>query len=115
MDGDGNILVVDRGNSRVQRFTPNGEFIDKLEDVGTGPGRFSVPTSISLDSDGYMYISNTQSNRVQRLRPEGAFLNFVGRDTLTSPHGTAFDSTGAFYVADTGNHLVRKFLVEESP
>ena len=92
-----------------------GDFLDKLEDSGSGASLFGVPTSISLDSDGNWYISNFRSNRVQQFSAAGEFLNFVGRDTLAGLHGTAFDSTGAFYVTDTGNHVVRKFRVEESP
>ena len=106
---------MDRGNSRIQRFTSTGDFLGKLEDSGSGASRFGVPTSISLDSDGNWYISNFRSNRVQQFSAAGEFLNFVGRDTLAGPHGTAFDSTGAFYVTDTGNHVIRKFRVEESP
>ena len=115
VDGDGNIFVVDRGNSRIQRFTPSGEFLDKIEDAGTGPSRFGVPTSITLDPAGNLYISYFRSNRVQQFSAGGEFLRFVGRDTLAGPHGTAFDSTGAFYVTDTGNNVVRKFRVADSP
>ena len=52
---------------------------------------------------------------MQQFSAGGEFLRFVGRDTLAGPHGTAFDSTGAFYVTDTGNNVVRKFRVADSP
>ena len=33
----------------------------------------------------------------------------VAPGTFNGPHGLAFDNTGALYVADTGNDVIRKF------
>jgi len=115
IDSSDNVYVTEFRGDRVRKFTPGGKFLDKLENIGSGPGRVGVPTSISLDSAGNMYISNFGSNRVQQFSAGSEFLNLVGRDTLAGPHGAAFDSTGAFYVADTGNNVVRKFQVAENP
>jgi hypothetical protein len=40
-------------------------------------------------------------------------LSEVEPGVLSNPHGMAFDSTGAFYLADTGNGVVRKLRVAE--
>ena len=47
LDSSGDVYVVDRNNARIQKFDPNGNFIDKwsmgsLSPVGIGP---SLPTS----------------------------------------------------------------------
>ena len=114
IDGEGNVFVVDRGNHRVQVFSPLGEFVQKFDRPGTGPGQFQVPTSIAFDSQGNFYVSEVANHRIQRFSPSGEFLGEVAPGTLSNPHGLAFDSTGAFYVADTGNRVVRKYRVVDA-
>ena len=106
-DRDGNIWVVDRGNSRVQSFIPDGDHLSTWGSEGSNNGEFLTPTSIAIDADGFIYVSEANGTRVQILTAEGDYLA-TPMNSLNSPHGIAFDSTGAMYIADTMNGQVMK-------
>ena len=107
VDSSGNIWVVDRGNSRVQNFTLDGEHLSTWGTEGGDDGQFLTPTSIAIDTDGLIYVSEAEGTRVQILTTEGDYLA-TPMASLNSPHGIAFDSTGAMYIADTMNGVIRK-------
>ena len=48
-----------------------------------------------------------------RFSTSGEFLGDISTG-LAGPHGTAFDSTGALYMADTFNGVVRKMRMAGS-
>ena len=52
-DATGNVYVVDRGNNRVQAFTPTGAFLGKWGSFGTGDGQFNTPFGIARDATGF--------------------------------------------------------------
>ncbi len=112
-DSNGNIWVVDRGNSRIQTFTPAGEHLSTWGSEGSSDGQFLTPTSIAIDEDDLIYISEAQGTRVQIFTPEGDYLA-TPMDSLNSPHGIAFDSTGTMYIADTMNGQIRKLEPDEA-
>lgn len=121
----GNIWVVDYGNNRVQTFTVTGELVNVWNDVGFGP------QFISVNADGHFFVSIPGLNQVRHFAPDGEFVGYLGlgisptdslmlsEDERTAfsplaqlfqPQGTATDSTGAMYLADTQNNVVRKFI-----
>ena len=63
---DGSVLVSD-GGSRVQRFTPNGQYIGEFGPYGTGPGEFNNPAGIAQDGSGNLYVTDALNQRVQKL------------------------------------------------
>ena len=73
-----------------------------------------VPTSINFDSDGNFFVSEVNNSRVQAFTPDGQFIGELVPGTFAGPHGLAFDSTGALYVADTRNDVIRKFVIAGS-
>ena len=106
IDSEGNVWVVDRGNSRVQKSTRDGEFLAAWGDAGDDQGQFGVPTSIAFDKDGNFYVSEVQNSRVQIFSSEGKYISDLASASLSNPHGLAFDSNGDLYVADTGNNFI---------
>ncbi len=70
-DGQGNIFVLDAGNHRIQKFGPDGHYIETIGNRGQGPGEFYLPLSLDIDSRGYLYVSDPQNQRVQILKPDG--------------------------------------------
>lgn len=121
----GNVWVVDSANERVQVFGQDGELVRVFADVGPGP------QVLSVNAAGEFYVASPWAeSRVRHFDAEGNLLGTVGlsvSDTelaqmssaerreagnlprLNGPHGTATDSSGAIYVADTANGVVRKF------
>jgi DNA-binding beta-propeller fold protein YncE len=70
-DDQGNIYILDAGNHRIQKFDPEGNYIESIGNRGQGPGEFYLPLSLDIDSRGYLYVSDPQNQRVQILKPDG--------------------------------------------
>lgn len=54
-------------NSRVQVFTPEGEFLTGFLVEGDAPGQFLLPHAIALDSLGFIYIADSSNHRIQKI------------------------------------------------
>jgi sugar lactone lactonase YvrE len=76
---------------------------------------------VAVDASGNIYIADTGNNVVRKVSG-GTISTVVGNGTagysgdghsapsaeLTSPNGLIFDSSGALYIDDAGNKVVRK-------
>jgi sugar lactone lactonase YvrE len=71
LDKNGNIYILDSGNHRIQKFSPDGRFLATLGRKGQGPGEFVYPESIDIDESGSIYVSDPRNQRIQVLTPEG--------------------------------------------
>ena len=104
---EGDLWVMDRGNDRIQRFRRDGTFVQHWAQAADGV--FNSPTNIAFDKDGNWWVSEFEGHRVLQFSPDGELLFELAPCTFRGPDGLLFDSTGALYVADTGNGVVRKF------
>ena len=106
VDPQGNIVVADMGNDRIETFTPDGNVIA----VWDAPGGKTAPVDVTTDQKGNVYASTVQPNqfavtggKVVVLRPNGdivlALPDAAGLEALTFP-SAAVDATGTIYVAD---------------
>jgi sugar lactone lactonase YvrE len=71
LDQDGNIYILDSGNHRIQKFSPDGRYLATLGRKGQGPGEFVYPESIDIDESGNILVSDPNNQRIQVLTPEG--------------------------------------------
>jgi DNA-binding beta-propeller fold protein YncE len=60
-DQDGNLMVVDQGNARVQVVTAEGEYLDHFGERGTGFGQFTRPKSIAQHRSGVIFVTDGAS------------------------------------------------------
>jgi DNA-binding beta-propeller fold protein YncE len=74
----GDVFVVETGNFRVQRFTPQGQPVRTYGSVGTGPGKFARPKGIAFDRVGRMYVGDAAFQNVQIFDREGRVLMSFG-------------------------------------
>ncbi|MCP4249238.1 MAG: 6-bladed beta-propeller, partial [bacterium] len=74
----GNLFVVDQLNSRVQIFTPDGEFYDQFGSLGTNFGNFVRPKDVAVDPFGFIYVSDGGLNNLQLFDLDLQLLTFVG-------------------------------------
>jgi tripartite motif-containing protein 71 len=65
VDEEGNIIVADSRNDRVQVFTSSGVFISKFGAKGTAPGEFDRPCGVCISPDGHIIVVDFANNRVQ--------------------------------------------------
>ena len=110
-DDDGNLLVADTGNHRIQRFEAgSGRSLDVWggPDPGDEPGRFRSPSDVAVGPDGSIYVADTWNHRIQKLAPDGTVvLEWREQDPgFWGPRAIEVSSTGLVFVADTGNKRV---------
>ena len=114
VDGEGNILVADCNNHRIQKFTRYGKFMQAVGSKGSGRLHFVYPKDIAVNPITKMVYVVDANHRVQVLNSDLTCSKIFGtrgqgRREFNDPHGIACDSTGKVYVADTGNHRIQVF------
>jgi RHS repeat-associated protein len=110
----GNIWVVDTENSRIEEFSPKGEYLFQFGSHGSGNGQLNHPRGIALDAAGNIWVADTGNNRIEEFASEGKILREIGffgpeLRKFRSPRGIAVDAKGNIWVADTGNNQVEEF------
>ncbi|MEI6712999.1 MAG: immunoglobulin domain-containing protein [Verrucomicrobiota bacterium] len=89
--------------------------------VSTVVGGFVYPLGVARDSGGNIYVTDIALHTVSMITPHGIVTVIAGSANqpgtadglgnvarFHSPEGIATDSAGNLYVADWGNHTVRK-------
>jgi DNA-binding beta-propeller fold protein YncE len=61
------LYVIEFGNQRVQKFTPDGKSLGCWGSPGRGPGQFYQPWALVVDSKGRVHVIDSQNHRVQRI------------------------------------------------
>ena len=111
---NGNLVVPDEGNNRVEVFNEKGEYLSQFGTKGTGNGQFTQPRGAAVDLKGNIWVIDTGNNRVEKFSEKGEYLSQfgtkgTGNGQFTTPKGLAVDSKGNVWVADSGNKRVEKF------
>lgn len=98
----------------------SGDGIDGQRDGAATTARYSDPWGIALDAHGTLYVADAGgSNRIRRIGVDGTVSTLAGgregfadgigaAAAFNTPSGLAIDAAGNLYVADTGNHAIRK-------
>ena len=76
---DGNIVVADRGNHRLQVLTPEGAFVSFVGSKGSQPLQFNNPRDVVVDHDRKVFITEWYNHRVQVLNPDLTYLHCFGK------------------------------------
>jgi hypothetical protein len=67
-EANGFVYLCEFGNHRVQKFTPDGQFVSSFGKNGRRDGELDQPWGIARDSRGRMFVLDTYNHRVQRFR-----------------------------------------------
>jgi DNA-binding beta-propeller fold protein YncE len=111
IDGNGNVLVADTGNGRIEKFSPTGDFLSVIASKGSGHGQLGEPNGIAVDRSGNIYVAEVASNhRVQKLAPDGTFIaEWKGPDVgFYGPRKIAIGPDDSVYVVDQGRARIVK-------
>jgi len=111
VDSNGNILVADTNNGRIQKFSSDGAFLSVIGRTGQGPGEFREPSGIAFDSSGNINVADTSNQRVQKLKPDGTFLaEWKGPEPgFYGPRDISIGADNTVYVVDEGHARIVKF------
>jgi hypothetical protein len=96
----GDLYVTDGyRNSRVHRFTSDGELIQSWGEPGkSAPGEFHLPHTMVASPDGTLYVSDRANARVQIFTPDGKFIGmWTG---MGGANDMARDRNGIFYLLE---------------
>jgi uncharacterized protein YjiK len=131
VDNAGNLYIADTHNQRVRRVGTDG-MITTVAGTGHGGCRgdhdsatsadLNGPSGVAVDSAGNLYIADTENHRVRRVGTDKMIttvagtghLGYNGDDQLATsadlnhPMRMVVDSAGNLYIADAGNHRVRR-------
>ena len=91
---DGNAIVCDVNNGRLQTFDADGNFLREYGSKGDGPGCFRNPNSIVVDSQKNVYVAEAENKRVQILDKDlthKAFITGKGDEPFKSCNAVGFD------------------------
>jgi DNA-binding beta-propeller fold protein YncE len=109
IDRQGNLYVSDTGNKRVQKFTPDGEFLGVWGGGGVIPGRFEEPVGLAMDSSGNIYVVDTWNQRIQKFDPdfnplaEWPVVGWESQNVVNKPF-IAIDAQDRVFISDPENY-----------
>ncbi|XP_071953394.1 tripartite motif-containing protein 2-like [Antedon mediterranea] len=85
LTNEGNLIVADCRNNRIQMFDANDKFMRILVDSGKKDGHVHYPHYVTIDSEENMLVSS--NNKLQVFDKYGAFIKRIDNGELTSPLG----------------------------
>ena len=131
VDEHGNAFICEREGNTIRKVDPEG-IITLVAGTGEkgysgdgGPATratFDGPKAIRCDADGNVLVVDTENHAIRKVNVSDGTISTVagghqgpdgdGGDAtlagLARPHGVVADAHGAFYIADSENHRVRK-------
>ncbi len=132
VDAAGNLYIADKGNYRVRKVDAATGLISTVagghagyngDGIAAAKANLNMPQGVAVDAAGNVYIADTKNARIRRVDAGTGLISTVaGSGTegfsgdgaaataaqLSSPAGVFVDAAGSLYVADSGNHRVRK-------
>lgn len=136
---DGHIYCATHADNRIWRikigpeYTPETTTIEVYADGGLGfedgpveTAKFNTPKGVSVDSEGNIYIADQNNHCIRKIDIKNGMVSTVAgtprsagyedgepsKAKLNGPTGVWVDSNDFIYIADRGNHCIRKLSIE---
>ncbi|NNJ05963.1 hypothetical protein HHX38_17750 [Streptomyces sp. PKU-MA01144] len=135
VDSTGNLYIADHGNQRIRKITADGTISTV---AGTGAAGFAGdggpassaqlhnPYAVAVDGEDGLCVADCGNHRVRRITADGKISTVAGTGSagfagdggpattarLHTPLSVTVDSTGNLYIADHGNHRIRKITAD---
>jgi uncharacterized protein (TIGR03437 family) len=135
VDGAGNIYLVDQGNARVRRVSVADGKISTVAGTGTHgynsdgiaatSAHLNQPRLMAVDAAGDIYIADQSNNRIRKVTMSTGIITTIAGTGVPGPGGDSgapsaaqfnvptdvkLDHAGNLYIADGGNHRIRRTL-----
>jgi len=122
-------VIVDSGNHCLRTLTLTGagtvrrlvgSLVASFSDGLGDNARFNRPSGIAFDKSGNLYIADVNNHRIRKIDPFRRANTYAGNGLrgfndaqgksaqFASPEGLAVGQSGQIFVADSGNHRIRK-------
>lgn len=97
-----------------------GDGVGGLQEGSGAQARFADPYGVAVDGQGVVYVADAgDNNRIRRVWPDGRVDTLAGHGEgwadgpaaqarFHTPSQIALDAAGNVFVADTGNHRIRR-------
>ena len=129
VDGSGNVFVADSFNHTIRKITAAGvvtTFAGLAGSLGSADGagsaaRFSIPSGLAVDGSGNVFVADSYNHTIRKITAAGVVTTVAGlagsdgsvdgtgsAARFSYPSGVAVDGSGNVFVADRGNHTIRK-------
>jgi len=127
---NGSSYIVAEGNPAPYSVRTLAGSVGVIGQINGFNPTFNTPTGCVVDTSGNMYISDSLNNVIRRITissgntitiagggtlpggiPNSAGIYFEGvglAASFNTPYGLALDSSGNLFIADKGNHAIRK-------
>ncbi len=131
VDSQDRVYVADMGLHAVRRIDTDGT-VTTVAGTGTagfsGDGgiataaRLSSPARLAFDGAGNLFIADSANNRIRKVTPAGIITTVAGNGIagntgdggqatsarLRTPYDMTLAPDGTMYIADRGNHKIRR-------
>ncbi len=144
VDGAGTLYIADTNNNRIRRVDAATGLITTVAGTGASAGfvvkpvagpsqdgssfgdggpatqaSLAFPSGVYIDEAGHLYIADNGNHRIRRVDAATGIITTVaggsygdGRPatqaSLRDPRGVDVDGAGTLYIADSGNHRIRR-------
>jgi DNA-binding beta-propeller fold protein YncE len=114
-DSAGVLYVSEYGqHDRIQKFTPEGNYLLHWGTHGTEPGQFMRPQNMWVDKKDQIWVCDAGNHRLQVFDTQGKFLFTWGQEgsepgKLSYPYCMLIDPQDNVVVCEFGNSRVQKF------
>lgn len=128
VDSQGNIFISDQSNHKIRKIDANG-MVTTFAGTGTAgyndgigaSAMFYYPAGIAIDSNDNLYIADYSNHKIRKISPQGIVSTYAGASAgdadgsfgtgrFNGPTGVCVDAQGVVYVADYGNHKIKRVL-----
>ena len=133
-DGAGNLFVADSANATIRKIAVATGVVTTLagsaetpgSDDGTGSGaRFDDPIGVASDGAGNLFVADCGSHTIRKVVIATGVVTTLAGSAATPgsddgagaaarfyfPGALAVDGVGNLFVADAGNHTIRKVVI----
>jgi sugar lactone lactonase YvrE len=132
IDKGGNLVIADTSNNRIRRLSADGSKVSTVAGSGVagfkdGPeneAQFDGPIGIAVDKQGNILVADAYNDCIRQVAADGRVTTIAGTGlpgysdgqaasaSFDTPVGVAVDRQGNIFVADAGNHAVRKITAQ---
>lgn len=117
-DSIGCLYVAQYGdNDRIQKFSPEGDYLLEWGSHGGSPGQFRRPQCLFFDAQDRLWVCDACNHRLQVFDTTGELLFTWGKEgsargQLYYPYHAVMAPEGILYVTEYGNSRIQKYTQE---